>query len=98
MEYDEAPQCVRDQGSRNAKRQEGLQMSDVVPTAPELASISSSSGRGAEPWWPRGWWKIMDARIGIIPIPVFVILFALLVGFTYTGDIKGEVSMMIAVL
>ena len=53
---------------------------------------------GAEPWWPRGWWKIMDTRIGIIPIPVFVILFALLVGFTYTGDIKGEVSMMIAVL
>ncbi|MFK5098476.1 2-hydroxycarboxylate transporter family protein, partial [Klebsiella pneumoniae] len=40
----------------------------------------------------------MDTRIGIIPIPVFVVLFALLVGFTYTGDIKGEVSMMIAVL
>ena len=40
----------------------------------------------------------MDTRIGIIPIPVFVILFALLVGFTYTGDIKGEISMMIAVL
>ena len=40
----------------------------------------------------------MDTRIGIIPIPVFVILFALLAGFTYTGDIKGEISMMIAVL
>ena len=40
----------------------------------------------------------MDTRIGIIPVPVFVILFALLAGFTYTGDIKGEVSMMIAVL
>ena len=73
-------------------------MSDVVPTAPELVNISSNSGGGAEPWWPRGWWKIMDTRIGIIPVPVFVILFALLVGFTYTGDIKGEVSMMIAVL
>ena len=73
-------------------------MSDAVPTAPELANISSNSGGRAEPWWPRGWWKIMDARIGIIPIPVFVVLFALLTGFTYTGDIKGEVSMMIAVL
>ena len=49
-------------------------------------------------WWPQGWWKIMDRRIGIIPIPIYVILFALLAGFTYTGDIKGEVSMMIAVL
>jgi malate:Na+ symporter len=52
----------------------------------------------AEPWWPNGWWKIMDTRIGIIPLPIYVILFALLAGFTYTGDIKGEVSVMIAVL
>ena len=37
-------------------------------------------------------------RIGIIPVPIYVILVALLAGFTYTGDIKGEVSMMIAVL
>jgi malate:Na+ symporter len=37
-------------------------------------------------------------RIGIVPIPVYVILIALLAGFTYTGDIKGEVSIMIAVL
>ena len=75
-------------------------MSDLVPAASELANVSAaaSNSGGAEPWWPRGWWKIMDTRIGIIPIPVFVILFALLVGFTYTGDIKGEVSMMIAVL
>src|SRR5712671_824835 len=75
-------------------------MSDLVPAASELANVSAaaSNSGGAEPWWPRGWWKIMDTRIGIIPIPVFVVLFALLVGFTYTGDIKGEVSMMIAVL
>ena len=53
---------------------------------------------GTEPWWPHGWWKIMDMRIGIIPIPVYVILFALLAGFAYTGDVKGEVSVMIAVL
>jgi malate:Na+ symporter len=75
-------------------------MSDLVPAASELANVSAaaSNSGGAEPWWPRGWWKIMDTRIGIIPIPVFVILFARLVGFTYTGDIKGEISMMIAVL
>ena len=40
----------------------------------------------------------MDTRIGIIPLPIYVILFVLLAGFTYTGDIKGEVSIMIAVL
>jgi malate:Na+ symporter len=62
------------------------------------APASPTSLRGAEPWWPHGWWKIMDMRIGIIPIPIYVILCVLLAGFTYTGDIKGEVSVMIAVL
>src|SRR5207249_264680 len=42
--------------------------------------------------------RIVDMRIGIVPIPVYVILVALLAAFTYTGDIKGEVSTMIAVL
>ena len=40
----------------------------------------------------------MDTRIGIIPVPIYVMLFALIVGFVYTGDIKGEISMMIAIL
>jgi malate:Na+ symporter len=40
----------------------------------------------------------MDTRIGIIPVPIYVMLVALIVGFVYTGDIKGEISMMIAVL
>ena len=52
----------------------------------------------AEPWWPHGWWKIMDMRLGIIPLPIYIVLCALLAGFTYTGSIKGEVSVMIAVL
>jgi malate:Na+ symporter len=66
-------------------------MSVSAPTHPATAPA-------AEPWWPNGWWKIMDTRIGIIPLPIYIILFALLAGFTYTGDIKGEVSIMIAVL
>jgi malate:Na+ symporter len=40
----------------------------------------------------------MDTRIGIIPVPVYIVLFALLAGFTYTGDIKGDMPTMIAVL
>jgi malate:Na+ symporter len=67
-------------------------MSVSAPTHPAAAPGA------AEPWWPNGWWRIMDTRIGIIPLPVYVILFGLLAGFTYTGDIKGEVSIMIAVL
>jgi malate:Na+ symporter len=65
---------------------------------PNMSAASAYAAQGTEPWWPKGWWRIMDTRIGIIPIPIFVILFLLLAGLTYTGDIKGEVSTMIAVL
>src|SRR6202045_3948687 len=64
----------------------------------QSVSVSASPEVLRTPWWPQGWWKIVDTRIGIVPIPVYVILVALLVGFTYTGDIKGEISIMIAVL
>jgi malate:Na+ symporter len=65
---------------------------------PNASAATLYSAHAVEPWWPNGWWRIMDTRIGIIPIPVFVILFLLLAGLTYTGDIKGEISTMIAVL
>src|SRR5262249_55536738 len=64
----------------------------------QSVSVSASSEVRRGRWWPQGWWKIMDIRIGIVPIPIYVILFALLAAFTYTGDIKGEISTMIAVL
>jgi CCS family citrate carrier protein len=65
---------------------------------PNASVATAYSAHAGEPWWPNGWWRIMDTRIGIIPVPVFVILLGLLAGLTYTGDIKGDVSMMIAVL
>jgi malate:Na+ symporter len=65
---------------------------------PNASAATAYSAHAVEPWWPNGWWRIMDTRIGIIPIPVFVVLSLLLAGLTYTGDIKGEVSTMIAVL
>ncbi|REG52166.1 CCS family citrate carrier protein [Paraburkholderia sp. BL6669N2] len=49
-------------------------------------------------FWPEGWWKLMEYRIGIIPLPVYVILLALIAGFAITGKMPGEISMAIAVL
>ncbi|RKT13966.1 CCS family citrate carrier protein [Paraburkholderia sp. RAU2J] len=49
-------------------------------------------------FWPEGWWKLMEYRIGIIPLPVYVILLALIAGFAITGKVPGEISMAIAVL
>src|SRR5258707_14847802 len=64
----------------------------------QSVSVSASPDLLHARWWPQGWWRIVDMRIGIVPIPIYVILIALLAGFTYTGDIKGDVSTMIAVL
>ncbi len=64
----------------------------------QSVSASATPGSSRASWWPQGWWKIMDMRIGIVPVPIYAILVALIAGFTYTGDIKGEVSIMIAVL
>ncbi len=49
-------------------------------------------------FWPEGWWKLMEYRIGIIPLPVYVILLALIAGFAISGKVPGEISMAIAVL
>ncbi|MFC5430863.1 2-hydroxycarboxylate transporter family protein [Paraburkholderia denitrificans] len=49
-------------------------------------------------FWPEGWWKLMEIRIGIIPLPIYVILFALIGGFAVTGKMPGDISMAIAVL
>src|SRR6266481_9881259 len=72
-------------------------ISAAPSTEPEKTSVFPVPSH-VEPWWPTGWWRIMDTRIGIIPVPIYVMLFALIVGFVYTGDIRGEISMMIAVL
>jgi malate:Na+ symporter len=46
----------------------------------------------------RKWWRIMDTRIGIVPLPLFVVLLALTAGFVTTGKVPSDILMNIAVL
>ena len=68
--------------------------SHTSPPAAPLAHQAAIKSR----FWPEGWWKLMEYRIGIIPLPVYVILLALIAGFAITGKVPGEISMAIAVL
>jgi malate:Na+ symporter len=52
----------------------------------------------AEPFWPNGWWRIVDTKIGIVPVPVFVILIPLVAGFVATGKVPSDILMAIALL
>jgi CCS family citrate carrier protein len=65
-------------------------MSTPTPTTP--------IDHGAEPFWPSGWWKLMEIRIGIIPLPVYFLLLALIAGFVLTGGLPTEINVIIAVL
>ncbi len=61
--------------------------------APEVKAPSPSAH-----FWPDGWWRLMELRIGIIPIPIYVLLAVLLAAFVLTGRLPNEINVWIAVL
>jgi malate:Na+ symporter len=48
--------------------------------------------------WPHTWWKLMEMRIGVIPLPVHVVLLLIVGYFVLSGHVPTEINMMIAVL
>ena len=46
-------------------------------------------------FWPQGWWKLMEIRVGILPLPVYVLAGALIAGFVASGKLPGEISLAI---
>ena len=50
-------------------------------------------------FWPLGWWKVVEFRIGIVPLPVYVVLAALVAFFILRdGKVASDLPTMIAVL
>ena len=51
-------------------------------------------------FWPQGWWKIFDFKIGIVPIPIYVVLIGLIYLFMTTGNkaVPSDLLMSIAIL
>ena len=46
----------------------------------------------------RAWWRLVDRRIGIIPLPLFPLIIALMVGFVWLGKLPPDLTMMIPLL
>ena len=44
------------------------------------------------------WWRIMDFRIGIVPLPVLLVIAAVAAVFVQTGQVPADILMNIAVL
>lgn len=70
-------------------RAEALEPKAVNVASTDVEVISDSKRR---------WFAIMDFDIGILPLPVYVVLVALLIAFTMTGGIKGEIGMVIGIM
>src|SRR3984893_4591517 len=50
-------------------------------------------------FWAQGWWKVVEFRIGIVPLPVYVVLAALVAFFILRdGKVASDLPTMIAVL
>ena len=48
--------------------------------------------------WPDAWWTLLDIRIGIVPLPIYLILVGLIAAFYAMGNVPSEICMMIAIL
>ena len=49
-------------------------------------------------FWPQGWWKIVDYKIGIIPIPVFIVLVGIFAGLAAIGRVPSDIMVGITLL
>jgi malate:Na+ symporter len=49
-------------------------------------------------FWPNGWWSFVDYKIGIVPLPVFVILLGVIAAFVLTGSVPSDILMAIVLL
>lgn len=56
------------------------------PLSGETQSAIPPAGR----WWPRGWWKLMDIRIGVLPLPILLLLGGILTAFVALGKLPSR--------
>lgn len=47
---------------------------------------------------PLGWWRIMDMRIGIVPVPVFAVIVLLIAAYVADGSVPADLTTNILIL
>ena len=62
------------------------------------SSANGSSADNVRRFWPEGWWRLTDLRVGIIPLPIYLLLIVLVAALVYVGEIKSDGPTMIVVL
>jgi len=70
---------------------------NATVTAPGNAEVPPGARQSAR-FWPDRWWRVVDFRIGVVPLPVYVILLAIIAGFTLTGKVPSDILMATVLL
>jgi malate:Na+ symporter len=87
---------------RTGHVQGGLKLPDAKGIAPDLPGETLQDNASLQDnttaFWPKVWWSIVDYKIGIIPLPIFLILFAVIAGFALTGKVPSDILMSIVLL
>ena len=60
--------------------------------------VPNETPPAAEPVALMWWWRIVDVRIGIVPLPVALVVVGLVAAFVATGEAPSDILMNIAVL
>lgn len=69
----------------------------MADQAPALSAAGPAALAGKATRRER-WWRLMDTDIGIIPLPVYAVLLAVVATFMLTGHVGGEIAMVIAIM
>src|SRR5438552_10485844 len=86
--------CKKSGREANMSAHDAGGMASPVSGIAGSESVSLAAGR----FWPEGWWRVTAFRIGIVPIPVYLLLVVIIAGLVFFGEIKSDGPTMIAVL
>lgn len=70
----------------------------MQPTTSTADRAQADAPKTRQKFWPEGWWRLVDTKIGIIPLPVYVVVAGLIAILAQEGEIKPDGPTMIAVL
>jgi len=59
---------------------------------------AEAESAGPHGFWPQGWWRLMELRIGVIPLPVYLVALGVIAYFVLSGKFPTEINMAVVVL
>lgn len=72
-------------------------MSEASPATMEV--VPGGAAAVGQKFWPHGWWRLMEAKVGVIPLPLFVLAGALVLALANTkGGLTNELTVMAVTL